>query len=103
MPFNFRRGVDYEHRTHVLPAHAITAVVNDLRHGQSELPRRLPVSSRDRGSSEEITLSDTRLQVRIQDVDRTRGAQLQQAIGQGKLTMDSARVTDALLMNAWQG
>ncbi|BAE73303.1 anti-sigma28 factor FlgM [Sodalis glossinidius str. 'morsitans'] len=67
-----------------LPAHAIMAVVNDLRHGQ------------------EITLSDTRLQMRRQDVDPNLVAQLQHAIGQGKLIMDSGRVADALLMNAWQ-
>lgn len=84
-----------------LPAQAITAVVTDLRHGQSELPRGQPMSRRD-SRSQEITLSDTRLQVRSQDVDRTRVAQLQQAIGQGKLIMDSGRVADALLMNAWQ-
>ncbi|MGL9723582.1 flagellar biosynthesis anti-sigma factor FlgM [Sodalis sp.] len=84
-----------------LPAQAITAVVNDLRHGQSELPRRQPMSRRD-SRSQEITLSDTRLQVRSQDVDGTRVAQLQQAIGQGKLIMDSGRVADALLINAWQ-
>lgn len=85
-----------------LPAHAIMAVVNDLRHGQSELPRRQPVPHRDRGA-QAVTLSDARIPLRNQDVDQTRVAQLRQAVHHGKLAMDAGRVADALHLNAWQG
>ncbi|MBT9432639.1 flagellar biosynthesis anti-sigma factor FlgM [Candidatus Sodalis endolongispinus] len=86
---------------HTLPAHAIMAVVNDLRHGQSELPRRQAVPHRDRGA-QAVTPSD-RIPLRNQDVDQTRVTQLRQAVNHGKLAMDSGRVADALLLNAWQG
>lgn len=84
----------------MLPTHAITAVKNDLRNGQTKSSVRQPVAQplQDR-SSHDVILSEARVHLRTQDVDTTRVAELRQLMHEGKLSIEPGCVADALLRN----